>query len=78
MRVVEPERERGALTLAIINLDTAARATHLLPVYGTATLPENFHSSDSLDAFDHYFVNPYADHHMHEFLSIDYSLFTVN
>ncbi|KAJ7024440.1 hypothetical protein C8F04DRAFT_1213064 [Mycena alexandri] len=71
MWVVEPERERGALTLAIVNLDAVARAAHLLPVYGTAALPENFHFSDSLDAFDHYFVNPYADHHMHEFLSID-------
>ncbi|KAJ7017646.1 hypothetical protein C8F04DRAFT_1214956 [Mycena alexandri] len=71
MWVVEPERERGALTLAIVNLDAIARAAHLLPVYGTAALPENFHFSDSLDAFDHYFVNPYADHHTHEFLSVD-------
>ncbi|KAF8203408.1 hypothetical protein K438DRAFT_1964892 [Mycena galopus ATCC 62051] len=71
MWVVEPERDRGVLTLAIISLDTVARAAHLLPVYGTGALPENFHFSDALDAFDRYFVNPYADHHMHEFLSID-------
>jgi hypothetical protein len=31
-------------------------------------LPEDFDFSDSLDAFNTYFVNPYADHHMHEFL----------
>ncbi|KAF8217294.1 hypothetical protein K438DRAFT_1914649 [Mycena galopus ATCC 62051] len=71
MWVVEPERDRGVLMLAIINLDTVARAAHLLPVYGTGALPENFHFSDALDVFDHYFVNPYADHHMHELLSID-------
>ncbi|KAJ7744723.1 hypothetical protein B0H14DRAFT_2406828, partial [Mycena olivaceomarginata] len=46
----------------------------VLPVYGTTALPENFHFSDSLDAFDRYFVNPYADHHMHEFLALPLSL----
>ncbi|KAJ6494335.1 hypothetical protein C8R45DRAFT_1135098 [Mycena sanguinolenta] len=68
MWVVEPERYRGALTMAIVNLDTIARAAHLIGVYGTAALPEHFHFSDSLDAFDNFFVNPYADHHMHEFI----------
>ncbi|KAJ6506530.1 hypothetical protein C8R45DRAFT_508629 [Mycena sanguinolenta] len=69
MWVVEPERVRGALTLQIIKLDAIARAAHLIGVYGTAPLPETFHFSDSLDAFDRYFVNLYADHHMHEFLT---------
>lgn len=69
MWVVQPERLRGALSLAIINVDAIARAAHLIGVYGTAALPEEFHFSNSLDAFDNYFVNPYADHHMHEFLS---------
>ncbi|KAJ6579813.1 hypothetical protein B0H10DRAFT_2341961 [Mycena sp. CBHHK59/15] len=69
MWVVEPERERGALTLAIVPLDSIARASHLIGVYGTAALPEDFHFSSSLDAFDTYFLNPYADHHMHEFLA---------
>ncbi|KAF8139321.1 hypothetical protein K438DRAFT_1785789 [Mycena galopus ATCC 62051] len=71
MWVVEPEHDRGVLTFAIVKVDTVARAAHLLPVYGAGALPENFHFPDALDAFDHYFVNPYADHHMHEFLSID-------
>ncbi|KAJ7101001.1 hypothetical protein C8R43DRAFT_1141269 [Mycena crocata] len=69
MWVVELERQRGVPTLAIIKLDTIARASHLIGVYGTAALPEDFHFSDSLDAFNTYFVNRYADHHMHEFLS---------
>ncbi|KAJ7027164.1 hypothetical protein C8F04DRAFT_965540, partial [Mycena alexandri] len=54
MWVVEPERERGVLTLAIVNVDTIARAARSLPVYGTTALPEKFHISDSLDAFDYY------------------------
>ncbi|KAJ7482439.1 hypothetical protein FB451DRAFT_1170305 [Mycena latifolia] len=67
--VVELERQRGVPTVAIIPVDSIAWAAHLSPVYGTAALPEDFHFSDSLDAFNTYFVNPYADHHMHEFLS---------
>ncbi|KAJ7670784.1 hypothetical protein DFH06DRAFT_981087 [Mycena polygramma] len=70
MWVVELERQPyAAPTLAIIPVDSIARAAHLIGVYGTAALPEDFHFSDSLDAFNTYFVNPYADHHMHEFLS---------
>ncbi|KAJ7737732.1 hypothetical protein B0H16DRAFT_1762218 [Mycena metata] len=69
MWVVKLERDRGVPTLAIIPVDAIARAAHLIGVYGTAALPEDFHFSDSLDAFNTYFVNPYADHHMHEFLA---------
>jgi hypothetical protein len=68
MWVVEPEVERREPSLAIVKMDCIARAAHLLPVYGSAALPEEFHFSYSLDAFNRYFVNPYADHHMYEFL----------
>jgi hypothetical protein len=68
MWVVELERERGVPSLAVIDVDSIARASHLIGVYGTAALPEDFHFSDTLDAFNTYFVNPYADHHMYEFL----------
>ncbi|KAJ7800738.1 hypothetical protein B0H14DRAFT_3784803 [Mycena olivaceomarginata] len=63
------ERYRGVPTVAIVPMDSIARGAHLIGVYGTAALPEDFHFSDSLDAFNTYFVNPYADHHMHEFLT---------
>ncbi|KAJ7616603.1 hypothetical protein FB45DRAFT_1034921 [Roridomyces roridus] len=69
MWVVEPEREGGVRTAAIIEVGSIARGAHLIGVYGTNPLPEDFHFSDSLDAFNTYFVNPYADHHMHEFLA---------
>ncbi|KAF8200520.1 hypothetical protein K438DRAFT_1822115 [Mycena galopus ATCC 62051] len=67
--VVTPEAYRnGQKCLAVIHLDSIARAAHLLPVYGASSLPENFHYSYSLDAFRAFFVNSYADHHVHEFL----------
>ncbi|KAJ7789014.1 hypothetical protein B0H14DRAFT_3575221 [Mycena olivaceomarginata] len=69
MWVVELERERGIPTTAIIPVDSIARAAHLIGVYGTQALPEDFHFSDSLDAFNTYIINRYADHHMNEFLS---------
>ncbi|KAJ7880806.1 hypothetical protein B0H14DRAFT_3082687 [Mycena olivaceomarginata] len=69
MWVVELKHCRRVPMLAIIPVDSIARGAHLIGVYRTAALPEDFHFSDSLDAFNTYFVNPYADHHMHEFLS---------
>ena len=69
MWVVQPEYEgNGCCTLAIINLDCIAHAAHLLPVYGSSFLPKDLHFSDSLDMFHAHFVNPYIDHHSHEFL----------
>jgi hypothetical protein len=72
MWVVMPEFERGISgrrALAIIHLDCIARAAHLLPVFGSSFVPEELHFSNSLDVYHSYFVNNYADHHCHEFLS---------
>ena len=68
--VVRPEFEGSGhqRTLAIIHLDCIARAAHLLPVYGSSFVPEDFHFSDALDAFRAYFVNRYIDHHSHDFI----------
>lgn len=69
MWVVKPEfQANGCRARSIIHLNCVARAAHLLPAYGSTFLPEDFHFSDSLDAFSTYFVNPYVDHHSHEFL----------
>jgi hypothetical protein len=70
MWVVTPEVERNRRpTLAVLHLDCIARAAHLLPVYGSELLPDDFHFSYSLDSFRAFFVNRYMDHHTHEFLS---------
>ncbi|KAJ6475936.1 hypothetical protein C8R47DRAFT_1181557 [Mycena vitilis] len=67
--VVTPEMQHGGRkSLAIVSLDCIARAAHLLPVYGSALLPEDFHFAYSLDAFRAFFVNRYADHHTHELI----------
>jgi hypothetical protein len=68
--VVKPEfTPNGHRNLAIVHLESIARGAHLIGVYGSAFLPEGFHFSYSLDVFRAYFVNCYADHHTHEFLT---------
>ncbi|KAJ7026200.1 hypothetical protein C8F04DRAFT_1298099 [Mycena alexandri] len=67
--VVTPETHaNGRKHFAIIDLRCIARAAHLLPVFGSSLLPEEFHFSHSLDAFRAFFVNKYVDHHAFEFL----------
>ncbi|KAK7684404.1 hypothetical protein QCA50_012351 [Cerrena zonata] len=67
MWVVEPEFDGdGIRECAIIHLDSIVRAAHLIPVYGVDSLPPFFHFSESLDAFQAYYVNKYVDHHAHE------------
>jgi hypothetical protein len=68
--VVKPEfHGDGRKALAIVHLDCVARGAHLLPVYGSSFLPEDFHFSYSLDTFRSYFINRYVDHHTYEFIS---------
>jgi hypothetical protein len=69
MWVVKPEYVGRSPALEVISVDSIAHACHLIGVYGTSALPEDFHFSSSLDAFNEYFVNRYADHHMYEFLA---------
>ncbi|KAK1222162.1 hypothetical protein PQX77_015008 [Marasmius sp. AFHP31] len=68
MWVVEPEYVGRRRSVQVIPLDTIAHSAHLLPVYGDETLPETFHFSDSLDAFNFYYINKYANHFMYDFL----------
>lgn len=68
--VVKPEfTGNGQRHLAIVHLDCIARGAHLIGVYGSSFLPDDFHFSYSLDSFRSYYVNTHVDHHMHEFLS---------
>jgi len=68
---VKPHMEgRGAneyrLT-AVVHLDSLLRGAHLLPDFGGSKfLPSDFSYKYSLDAFEAYYVNRYADHQMHE------------
>lgn len=62
--VVCPEYQGNAQSLYIVYLESIARGAHLLPVYGTGFLPEDFHYTASLDAFRSYFLNSSIDHHI--------------
>ena len=67
MWMVEPNlAEDGTPIASVIHLDTIFRAAHLMPVYGNVAVPRNLSSTQSLDAFDSYYVNKYIDHHAFE------------
>lgn len=62
-----PDRDRlGQRVTSIVHIDTAVRGAHLIPVYGPALISRDIHFSESLRGFHTYYINKYADHHMHE------------
>lgn len=66
MWIVEPEHRHGKPLVTILHLDTLLRGAHLIPVYGPHYLPFNFRHTWSLDAFNAFYINKYADHHANE------------
>ncbi|KAF8951457.1 hypothetical protein BDZ97DRAFT_1910010 [Flammula alnicola] len=68
MWVVKPEMVgRGNERLVtVVHLHTFLRGAHLIPVYGRRYLPVGFSHTWSLDAFEAFHVNKYADHHANE------------
>lgn len=65
---VKPEYDYGARSRSVLHLDSFMRGAHLIPVFGDCPLPIDFHYSYSLDAFEAYYINKYADHHAHELI----------
>jgi hypothetical protein len=61
--VVPKVNATGHCVRAVISVKTILRGAHLIAVYGANFLPVTFHFSDSLDAFNAYYVNRYIDHH---------------
>ncbi|PBK83662.1 hypothetical protein ARMGADRAFT_1048374 [Armillaria gallica] len=49
--------------------DSILHEAHLIGVSGTTSLPVELKHSDSLDAFQCFYVNKYADHHSYEIAS---------
>ena len=71
MWTVQLEHDRRGLpTVEVIDIDTIARGAHLLPVYGSSRVPEDFSHHDALDSFNSFFVNHFVDHHAHEFITM--------
>jgi hypothetical protein len=69
MWVVSPdEDDSGSLIYEVINVRSIARGAHLLPIFGTDSVPERFNYRFALDSFQSFFVNHFVDHHTHEFI----------
>ncbi|KAI9059928.1 hypothetical protein FKP32DRAFT_1579107 [Trametes sanguinea] len=67
MWIVEPQMDAyGLPVMSVIHLDCMVRSAHLIGVAGDHHLPRTLKHTDSLDAFNAFYVNKYADHHAHE------------
>ncbi|KAF9489415.1 hypothetical protein BDN71DRAFT_1490935 [Pleurotus eryngii] len=65
--IVKPDTHSdGHSVTAVVHLDTILRGAHLIGVAGSSFLPDGFHFSHTFNAFSHFYVNKYADHHAHE------------
>ena len=71
MWTVQMEHDRhGRPTIEIIDVDSIARGAHLLPIYGSSRVPDDFSHHNALDSFNSFFVNHFIDHHTHEFITL--------
>ncbi|KAG2005024.1 hypothetical protein CC2G_003523 [Coprinopsis cinerea AmutBmut pab1-1] len=68
---VQREEIDNVRPLQVIPLASIVRGAHLLPVFGNGRLPEGFCYTDSLEAFEEFYVNSYIDYHTHELLSVE-------
>ena len=67
MWIVKPEmQDDGARVTSIIHVKSILRGAHLIGVYGEQFLPRDFSHSDSLIAFQAYYVNKFIDYHANE------------
>ncbi|KAG6919386.1 hypothetical protein DXG01_006935, partial [Tephrocybe rancida] len=67
MWIVKPDCARGGdRIMSVIHVDTILRGAHLIGRAGPDRVPRRLLHSDSLDAFQEFYVNKYIDHHSHE------------
>ena len=67
MWMVKPEMEDdGTQVTSIICVKSILQGAHLIGVYGRVFLPHNLSHSDSLMAFQAYYVNKFIDYHANE------------
>lgn len=60
--------QNGHPMVQVITIDTIACAAHLLPIYGSSRVPDDFSHHEALDRYRSFFVNHFVDHHAHEFI----------
>lgn len=68
MWVISPTVVDNVRATGIVNVTSIIRACHLMPVFGATYIPVDFTFSDTLDAFNTYYLNSYVDYHSHETL----------
>ncbi len=67
MWTVEPENdEDDAPHFSVVHIDTILRAAHLIPVYDGTVIDKYHRHETTLDNFNKFFVNKFADHHANE------------
>jgi len=66
---VKPEIHDGVQSIGLIHVDSIMRAVHLIGVYQDTIIPSDLAFFHSLDAFEAFYINKYADYHLHETLS---------
>ncbi|KAF8214813.1 hypothetical protein K438DRAFT_1705989 [Mycena galopus ATCC 62051] len=76
--MVDADTDRhGERNMDIIHVDTILRGAHLIGIYGNSFLPRHIEYSDTLDSFNKFYINKYADHHANEiafwYLKLSYS-----
>lgn len=63
MWIVQPEVSNGGKpTLAVVHLDCIIRTAHLIGKCGSRFIPQ-VHCNQSMDLFQSFYVNKFADHH---------------
>jgi hypothetical protein len=67
--VKRKKRPDGSPFMDFICIDKILRSCHLLPIYGSEMISSDITHVTSLDMFQAYYVNKYADHHSFEILS---------
>jgi hypothetical protein len=63
---VKPEIRDGLQSVAIVPINSVVRAVHLIGVCQDTVIPSDLYFFHSLDAFEAFYVNKYADYHSHE------------
>ncbi|KAI9441550.1 hypothetical protein H4582DRAFT_2110388 [Lactarius indigo] len=63
---VQPEFIGSRHAQCVVHIKTILHNVHLIPVFGSGSIPHQLHYSNSLDLFSMYYVNKYADHHSFE------------
>lgn len=69
---VRPQMAGGgqhpAQLVTVVHFKSFLRGVNLLPCFGSHPLPDGFLYSYSLEAFEAFYVNKYADHRAHELI----------